>query len=270
MAETSIENIRDFRDIIMILETHPDWRAELRRVLLTEELLNLPYQVTQLAGQIRELVDAQRHTDAQLAILTRIVQGLSEDATTLKTDVGVLKTDVGVLKTDVREIKSDVSILKTDVGVLKTDMSVVKTDVGDMKGQGLETRYRHNSSPFFGVLVRQAHVLSAGEVSTLLDTAVDHEKLSLDESIQVRRADLIVEGKRRSDGTAVYLVVEVSWAVDTHDVERAASRALLLGKTGTTTIPVVAGKKIDERAAVKAKELRVWQLTDDAIIDPTV
>jgi hypothetical protein len=70
---------------------------------------------------------------------------------------------------------------------------------------------------------------------------VDQGKLSLDDSIQVRRADLVVEGKRRNDGIAVYLVVEVSWVVDIRDVERAAALA---------------------------KELKVWQPTEDAIIEP--
>jgi hypothetical protein len=269
------ESIRDFRDFITILQSHPEWRDDLRREILTEELLNLPYQMTQLAAHVRELVEAQRHTDAQLAILTKITQGLSGDVTTIKTDghqmkedVHVLKTDVGVLKADVGVLKTDVRELKADVSVLKTDTGVVKTDVGDLKGKGLETHYRLNGSPFFGVLLRQAHVLSASEVNALLDSAVDQGMLSLDDSIQVRRADLVVEGKRRSDSASVYLVVEVSWAVDTRDVERAATRASLLAKTGTLALPVVAGEKIGERAAALAKELKVWQLTDDTIIEP--
>jgi hypothetical protein len=125
--------------------------------------------------------------------------------------------------------------------VLKTDIVTVKTDVGEVKGKGLETHYRLNRSPFFGVLLCQVHVLSTGEVGALLDAAVDQGKLSLDDSIQVRRADLVVEGKRRNDGIAVYLVVEVSWVVDIRDVERAAALA---------------------------KELKVWQPTEDAIIEP--
>ena len=66
----------------------------------------------------------------------------------------------------------------------------------------------------------------------------------------------------------MYLVVEVSWTVDIRDVERAARRAALLAKTGTVTLLVVAGEKIGERAAALAKELKVWQLTDDAITEP--
>ena len=34
--------VRDFRDLVELLEQHPEWRAELRRLVLTEELLALP------------------------------------------------------------------------------------------------------------------------------------------------------------------------------------------------------------------------------------
>jgi hypothetical protein len=44
-------------------------------------------------------------------------------------------------------------------------------------------------------------------------------------------------------------VVEVSWTVDTRDVERAAQRASLLAKTGKIALLVVAGDRIGERAA---------------------
>jgi len=37
--------IEDFRDLVRILEQKPEWRAELRRLLLTEELLALPERV---------------------------------------------------------------------------------------------------------------------------------------------------------------------------------------------------------------------------------
>jgi hypothetical protein len=31
--------LQDFHDLVGILEQHPEWRAELRRLVLTEELL---------------------------------------------------------------------------------------------------------------------------------------------------------------------------------------------------------------------------------------
>ena len=35
----------EFHDLIRLVESHPEWRAELRRLVLTDELLALPEQV---------------------------------------------------------------------------------------------------------------------------------------------------------------------------------------------------------------------------------
>jgi hypothetical protein len=34
--------VADFQDLIQLLREHPDWRDELRTLLLTQELLTLP------------------------------------------------------------------------------------------------------------------------------------------------------------------------------------------------------------------------------------
>ena len=34
--------LRDFQDLVRLLREHPDWREELRALLLTQELLTLP------------------------------------------------------------------------------------------------------------------------------------------------------------------------------------------------------------------------------------
>ncbi|MFN3476911.1 MAG: hypothetical protein ACK4Z6_05090, partial [Candidatus Methylomirabilales bacterium] len=52
-------SIEEFRDLLRILEQHPEWRAELRRWVLSEELLTLP-QVD------RELVEVQLQAEAHL------------------------------------------------------------------------------------------------------------------------------------------------------------------------------------------------------------
>jgi tetratricopeptide (TPR) repeat protein len=55
--------VRDFRDLIYILEKNPEWQTELRRLVLTENLLTLPEIV-------RELAEAQRRTEEQVRALT--------------------------------------------------------------------------------------------------------------------------------------------------------------------------------------------------------
>lgn len=253
-TESLFQGITDFHDVIRLLEEHPEWLPELRRLILTNDLLALPEQSAQITRQIAalveaqiradarvmELVEAQRHTDAQLAALTRQVTVLTETTRTLTTEMGTLKTDVRTLK----------------------------TDVGDLKGDGLETRYRLHGSPFFGVVINGPTILSMADLTSVLDQATSQGTLSEDEATELRRADVVVQGTRKGEGTPVYLVVEVSWTIDTDDVERAARRASLLAKTGRIVLPVVAGKTVRSKAARLAQSQRVWQLTDADAVPP--
>src|ERR671930_538739 len=93
--------VEDFNDLVRILQEKPEWRAALRRQVLTDELLSLPEQVTRLradterrfqalTAQVTALVEAQRRTDAQLTELA----GTSR----------ILKDDMGEVKGSLLEI----------------------------------------------------------------------------------------------------------------------------------------------------------------------
>jgi hypothetical protein len=121
---------------------------------------------------------------------------------------------------------------------------------------------------YFGRLLRRVRVLSPDELASLLDRAVDTGTLSADQAHEIFLADAVVRGKRQEDAAEVYLVVEVSWGVGPQDVERAVKRAELLAKTGTPTLPVVAGKTVTAEAARLAQAMKVWQVTDGQVVSP--
>jgi hypothetical protein len=70
--------IEEFRDLLRILEECSEWRSELRRVLLTDDLLSLPQVV-------RELAEEQRATEKQLQSLTERIGDLTEQVNALVT-----------------------------------------------------------------------------------------------------------------------------------------------------------------------------------------
>ena len=81
--------------------------------------------------------------------------------------------------------------------------------------------------------------------------------LSEAEAEAVTWADVVVQGRRREDGTEAMLVVEVSWGVGPQDVERAAARAALLTRAGRSALPVVAGRSITAEAIELARQRQV-------------
>jgi hypothetical protein len=67
----------EFHDLVRLVESHPEWRAELRRLVLTDELLALPEQVGVLTEQMTTLT-------IQVTSLARSVQTLTDDVGNLK------------------------------------------------------------------------------------------------------------------------------------------------------------------------------------------
>lgn len=59
-------SVEEFRDLIQLLEERPEWRADLRRLVLTDELLGLP-------SLVREPTEAQRRSEERLG---RVEEGL--------------------------------------------------------------------------------------------------------------------------------------------------------------------------------------------------
>ena len=209
----------DLHDLIRLVEAHPEWRAELRRLVLTEELLSLPEHIAALA-------EAQRRTEVQVAALTDQVTALVQSVQKLTDDVGTLKE------------------------------------------KSLEADYRVKGHAYFSRVVRRPHVLTSDELITMVEDARDRGVLSDTDAQEIYDADVVVQGRRPEDGAIVYLVVEVSWGVGPHDVDRAAQRAALLARVGVTALPAVAGARVTADARHLARTHKVWQVIDGYAIPP--
>src|SRR5262245_17394195 len=70
--------VEEFRDLVRLLEERPEWREELRRLVLTPALLALPEQIAELRArseqQFQELVAAQQRTEARVDALATAQQ----------------------------------------------------------------------------------------------------------------------------------------------------------------------------------------------------
>jgi hypothetical protein len=146
--------------------------------------------------------------------------------------------------------------------VLTQRVDAMAIDLADVKGDSLERRYRERAPAYFGRLIRRIRALSSADVAALVDDAVDRGLLSEVEGEELTWADVVVRGKRREDNADVYLVAEVSWRVDGHDVERAARRAALFGRLGLPAQAVVAGKSLTDEAQRLVQLTQVVTLLD--------
>jgi len=255
-------------DFIRLVETRPEWRAELRRLVLTDELLSLPAQVATLTDRIVTLAEAQQRTEVQVATLTTQVATLTDRIVTLAEAQQRTEAQVTMMTDRIATLAEAQQRTETQVATLARTMQTLTDDVGTLKGKSLEADYRAKGHAYFSRVVRHPHVLTSDEIVTLVEGAQDRGVFSADETQVLYAADVIVHGRCPADGTEVYLVVEVSWSVDPHDVERAVQRAALLARMAVAVIPVVAGARLTAEAGRLAHQHQVWQLTDGHTIPP--
>jgi hypothetical protein len=239
--------IEEFRDLLRILEERPEWKAELRRSVLTEELLALP-------DLVRALGVAQQRTEERLAAVEEHLAALATAQLHTEERLAAL-TDA-------------LHTLTSRVGGLDRSVQLIHDDLSKLKGYALETRYIRHAMAYFAPIVRRTHVLDGEELESLLDAAVERGQLAEAEALDIVLADVVVRGRRRTDNAEVYLVVEVSWIVDPYDIERAVRRSSLLSQIGTPAIAVVAGETVIDEAASLANRLQVWQITDGHVASP--
>ena len=279
----------EFQDFIRDLESHPEWQDELRRLLLSKELLALPDLVRDLAEaqqrteqrleelaaaqqrteqQVAQLAEAQRQTEERLLRLEGIVQELAEAQRRTEQQVAQLAEAQRQTEERLLRVEEGLSTLTKTVEALLWRVDRLADDVGALKEESLERRYRDHAPAYFGgPTFRGVRALPTHEVARLLDQAIEQGKLTWEDRQDILQADLVVRG-RFPDRKEAYLVVEVSWGVGITDVDRAMRRAALLRKVVERAFPAVAGRLIVPEALEWAEQFQVVQVIDGKVIWP--
>ncbi len=214
----STYKIETFEDLLKALKERPEWLEELRRIILTEELINLP-----------------RRFEAFI-----------------ENDFKPLKAKVDRIEQDVEALKQDVAVLKEDVRVLKIDVAELKGDNFERKVRERAPSYfgrliRRCKVVSFEEL---ADILEEAVDKGIITEDEKNDCLNID---VVVKGFLKTEKERMA-----VIAGEVSVKVDRVDVERAYERAILIGRAmGLPTISVAIGKETTEGAIKRAEELGV-------------
>ncbi len=248
--------VQDYHDLARLLYEHPEWREELRRLLLPDELLALPEVVRQLAL-------AQQRTEERLSRLEMTVQRLIEQVSALTEGQQRLTEQVSILTEGQKRLTEQVSALIEGQKRLTEGQQGLTDTVGGLKGDVLEITYRGKAPAYFGTLLRRAKVTELHALEDALEAA-----LTPDEFRDIFRLDLLMSGKLRHapESPDIFLAVEISSVVDRTDVSRAVHQADLLRKAGYRALPVVAGKEVTQGGETTAREQNVVLMQDGQVL----
>ena len=223
--------IRTFSDLLRVLRSRPEWLEELRSVILTADLLELP----------RKFEEFLRHRYPEL-----------------ERRVGAQEVRLSRIERDVEQLKRDVEQLKKDVEQLKKDVEQLKRDVAMLKGDNFERKVREKAPSYFGRVLLRCRVIPAEDLAELVDEAFEEGRITEEERLEVLRLDVLVRGKLKESKKEACLAAEVSLTVDVEDVKRAARRAEILRRImECPVLPVVIGERITEGALRESRALEV-------------
>ncbi len=274
--------VDEFHDLVRLLDQHPDWRREMQRLVLSDEVLRLPGQVTALAAAqertdarlealtdaVHELVSAQARTEERMTELAARQDQLEERVSELAAAQAVTERRLNELTEVVRRLVETVERLIVRQDQLAADQRVANNRLSRLDDLYLEQSFQQKGPARLGQQgLKRARVLTSHEWVSQLDDEERAGRLSADDVQELLRVDAVAEA--RDAAGPVWLAVEVSATVDVHDVERAVRRARLLANLHVRTRAAVAGYHLTDgaRRAIAAADVVVLKWTDPSSSD---
>ncbi len=223
----TVTDLMDFKRLVM---EHPEWRTELRQLVLTEELLTLP-------AMTHEFAEAQKRTEQRLEEMA-----LAQ----VRTEQRLEELARAQTRTEQRLEELALAQANTEKAI-----HVLADRQGAMLGTLLELKFGQRAAGYFGRILRRIRVVLPNALDPVTEDRLEAH-LTHEELVDVLLLDVLAVGRLRqapsSEQAEVWLAVEVAAVIDQDDVERAQRRAALLRKVGYQTIPVVAGEGVTPEA----------------------
>lgn len=225
--------VDDLRDLIELLAEKPEWRAQLRPLILGDEFDRLPRIV-------EELAEAQRRTEARVEELAHRVEELAGR--------------VEELAEAQQRTEARLQEMGEKIDALTASIKMLSDQFTDDTGALYEVRFERKAPSLFGQWLRKPRVITLNELERV-DEAEMSGALSPFDASQLRALDIIIQGldKRESGYPETLLAVEVSRTLDDTDLDRAEARARLLAGLGYRALPAVGGKFATERLMNEAE-----------------
>mgnify|MGYP001592285024 CR=1 FL=1 len=120
--------VTDFHDLTRLFYKYPEWRAEMRRLVLSDELLELPELVRQLAAEQQIFAQSQNRTEQSVGELATAQQRTEQRVGELAVAQKSTEEAVRGLSIEVRELGTDVKGLRMAVGQMQRSFGATVED----------------------------------------------------------------------------------------------------------------------------------------------
>lgn len=232
--------VDDFQDLMKLLTDHPEWRAQLRPVVLGEEILAVPSRMDRVEAALDRMTERMGDITVRLDRLTEHVDDL-----TVRIDRLTERVDDLTVRID--RLTERVDQLTAAVQAIAQRMDKMDGRMGNMEGTMLEWKFERNLGNWLREWVRRPRKVFTDDLAKL-DEAVTTGQIADVEVSQVAWSDALIRAQDAVTQQEVVLAIELSTTVNEDDVERASVRAGILRRAGYDGRSFVAGHSIGKEA----------------------
>ena len=300
---TSINNQDDF---LRALRDNPEWREAVRAQILGEDLLKLPGKFDAFREDMTTFME---RTDRRLGLLEDGQRALQDGQGMLQDGQKALQDGQGMLQDgqkalqdgqralqdgqkafedgqkvlqdgqkafeDGQKVLQDgQKALEDGQKVFQDEQQSIRRDLAPIKGFHAQNAAARESRDIArAVNCRQTALMDRDWLEFLVDNG-DAPGVSPGDLASFQKADMVIRARSRENGQTVYLPVEASFTARSHDFDRAARNARLLGQfTNETAIPVVASHTLSSEVrgdilqAIENGAMRWFQI-DQRYMEP--
>ena len=242
--------INTIHDLFQLLRDNPEWADELRTLILTTELIDLP----------RKFGEFVEETRAHNAKTDAAISELQETQKETQSAVKELQETQKETQSAVKELQEAQKETQGDVKGLQEAVKGLQDDVGELKGsEAINAALRNPGLIVFALseelLVEK--ILTAQDIAAMLRSRPG--VVPQDARMSFIEADLMIHAKDLA-GEDHYIAAEVSYTVGSSDVDRAIRNAeFLSGLTDKEAHAIVVGNDINGTAQmIVEREGVVW------------
>ena len=242
--------INNFDDILRAMEQDPALRDAMRRHILTEELLQLPAQVTRLETSVDRLETSVDRLETWNRLETRM-DNLEAGQEELKGRMDKLEDGQSRLEAGQEELKGRVSTMAGRLG------AIVGSDYEARSLRVAPRKLRQVMGIRNATLILAARQTPLKDILPVLDRAMTSGKITEAEAEDLENVDLAFTGEDPS-GNTVQAAIEASITISLEDIRRAIRRAEILERA--TMVPsraAVIGENISQEDQTEAGNLGV-------------
>ncbi len=195
-------------NLIQMLQDDPVLLEELRSLLLTRELLELPQKLAEFA----------EYANKQFEAIEKQFEAVSKQFEAVSKQFEVINARLSIIETDVNQLKIDGAYLKG---------KVLETELPGRAASRLEYRFNIRRPR---VVRASTQYIPAHDFDDAIYDASDTGILSEIQRRRILDTDLIVRGRSSDTGKDAYVALESSFTIDDSDIVRANRTASALRK----------------------------------------